>query len=82
MKLVKDNQSAWETYRVEEFPNWGIEKIDRGAWYVFHQWGSQRVYMYAAGAIYGRGIGKEKAIRFLKKKIEDNRGRIIEAVTA
>jgi len=77
MKLVKDNASAWETYRVAEFPNWGIEKIDRGAWYIFRQWGKERFYIYRNIDPYGKGVGKDKAIAYLKELIAEHRANII-----
>lgn len=77
MKLIKDTASAWETYRVEEFPLWGIEKIDRGAWYIFRQWGGERIYLYQRDKTFGRGIGKERAIALLREEIERHRANII-----
>lgn len=77
MKLIKDTASAWETYRVEEFPLWGIEKIDRGAWYIFRQWGGERIYLYQRDKAFGRGIGKERAIALLREEIEKYRANII-----
>lgn len=76
MKLIKDTASAWETYRVEEFPLWGIEKIDRGAWYIFRQWGGERIYLRQEGDL-GRGLAKDKAIALLREEIEKYRANII-----
>ena len=77
MKLIKDKASAWETYRVEEFPLWGIEKVDRGAWYIFHQWGGERIYLYQRDKAFGRGIAKERAIALLREEIEKHKANII-----
>jgi hypothetical protein len=57
---------------VEGYP-FGIEKIDRGAWYAFHLWGRDRIYLMTEGE------GKEKAKAILEKKLEDYKARIIVA---
>lgn len=75
MKLIKDETSVWETYLVEGYP-FGIEKIDRGAWYPFQLWGGRRIYLET------QGTGKERAKAFLAGKVEDYKSRIIVAVTA
>jgi hypothetical protein len=75
MKLIKDEASAWETHFVEGYP-FGIEKIDRGAWYPFQLWGKRRIYLET------KGMGKEKATAILKEKVEDYKARIIVGVTA
>lgn len=77
MKLIKDTASAWETYRVEEFPLWGIEKVDRGAWYVFRQWGGERIYLRQRESEYARGVAKDKAVALLGEEIERHRANII-----
>jgi hypothetical protein len=75
MKLIKDEASAWETHLVEGYP-FGIEKIDRGAWYPFQLWGKRRIYLET------KGMGKEKAVAILKVRLEDYKSRIIEGVSA
>ena len=75
MKLIKDETSAWETHLVEGYP-FGIEKIDRGAWYPFQLWGKRRIYLET------KGMGKEKAVAILKVRLEDYKSRIIEGVSA
>ena len=75
MKLIKDETSAWETHFVEGYP-FGIEKIDRGAWYPFQLWGKRRIYLET------KGMGKEKAVAVLKVRLEDYKSRIIEGVSA
>lgn len=75
MKLIKDETSAWETHLVEGYP-FGIEKIDRGAWYPFQLWGKRQIYLET------KGMGKEKAVAILKVRLEDYKSRIIEGVTA
>jgi hypothetical protein len=75
MKLIKDEASAWETHLVEGYP-FGIEKIDRGAWYPFQLWGKQRIYLET------KGMGKEKAVAILKVRLEDYKSRIVEGVSA
>jgi hypothetical protein len=77
MKLIKDENSAWETYRVADFPLWGIEKIDRGAWYLFREWGGERIYLYQRDKAFGRGISKSKAIALLTKEMEEHKSKII-----
>lgn len=77
MKLIKDKASAWETYRVADFPLWGIERLDRGAWYIFRQWGGERIYLYQRDRAFGRGISKAKAISLLAQEIEDHKSKII-----
>jgi len=72
MRYIKDSNSVWETYMVEGYP-FGIEKIDRGAWYAFHLWGRDRIYLMTEGE------GKEKAKAILEKKLEDYKARIIVA---
>jgi hypothetical protein len=79
MKLIKDEASAWETYRVAEFPLWGIEKIDRGAWYIFRQWGGERIYLRQWSDAYGRGVSKSLALSTLREEIKKHRESIIEA---
>jgi hypothetical protein len=80
MKLIKDEKSAWETYRVADFPQWGIEKIDRGAWYIFREWGKERIYLYQRDKAFGRGIGRARAIELLAQEIEDHKSKIIVSV--
>jgi hypothetical protein len=75
MKLIKDETSAWETHFVEGYP-FGIEKIDRGAWYPFQLWGKRRIYLET------KGMGKEKAVAILKIRLEDYKSRIVEGVSA
>ncbi len=75
MKLIKNEASAWETYFVEGYP-FGIEKIDRGAWYPFQLWGGCRIYLVT------KGMGKEKATAILRERVEDYKARIIVGVTA
>ena len=75
MKLIKDEASVWETHYVEGYP-FGIEKIDRGAWYPFQLWGKRRIYLET------KGMGKEKAVAILKVRLEDYKSRIIEGVSA
>ena len=75
MKLIRDEKSAWETHLVEGYP-FGIEKIDRGAWYPFQLWGKRRIYLET------KGMGKEKAVAILKERLEDYKSRIVEGVTA
>jgi hypothetical protein len=75
MKLIKDETSAWETHLVEGYP-FGIEKIDRGAWYPFQLWGKRRIYLDT------KGMSKEKATAILKERLEDYKSRIVEGVTA
>ena len=75
MKLIRDEKSAWETYLVEGYP-FGIEKIDRGAWFPFQLWGRERIYLDT------KGTGKEKAKAFLEIRVEDYKSRIIVGVTA
>jgi len=70
MKLIKDNASAWETYMVEGHP-FGIEKIDRGAWYAFHLFGKNRIYLET------NGMGKERAKALLAHALKDYKARII-----
>jgi hypothetical protein len=73
MKLVKDTASVWETHLVEGYP-FGIEKIDRGAWYPFQLWGTRRIYLET------KGIGKEKAVAILKVRLEDYKKRIVTGI--
>ena len=73
MKLIKDTASAWDTYLVEGYP-FGIEKIDRGAWYAFQLWGSRRIYLDT------KGVGKDKAIKLMNEKLEDYKSRIVVAL--
>jgi len=75
MKLIKDETSACETHYVDGYP-FGIEKIDRGAWYPFQLWGNRRIYLET------KGMGKEKATAILKDAVEDYKARIIVGVTA
>jgi hypothetical protein len=75
MKLIKDEKSAWETYLVEGYP-FGIEKIDRGAWFPFQLWGGRRIYLDT------KGTGKERAKAFLEEEIREYESRIIVGVTA
>lgn len=75
MKLIKDEASAWETHLVQGYP-FGIEKIDRGAWFPFQLWGGRRIYLDT------KGMGKDKATALLAEKVADYKSRIIEAVTA
>ena len=75
MKLIKDKTSAWDTYMVEGYP-FGIEKIDRGAWYAFRLWGKDRIYLDT------KGVGKDKAIALLAPALEDYKSRIIEGIPA
>ena len=75
MRLIKDESSVWETHFVEGYP-FGIEKIDRGAWYPFQLWGGRRIYLET------KGMGKEKAAAIVKERLEDYKSRIIEGVTA
>lgn len=75
MKLIRDEKSAWETHLVEGYP-FGIEKIDRGAWYPFQLWGGRRIYLET------KGMGKEKATAILKERLEDYKSRIVEEVSA
>lgn len=70
MKLIKDTASVWETHLVEGYP-FGIEKIDRGAWYPFQLWGKQRIYLDT------KGTGKEKAMAVLRIRLEDYKSRIV-----
>jgi hypothetical protein len=70
MKLIKDTTSAWDTYMVEGYP-FGIERIDRGAWYAFHLWGRDRIYLDTVG------VGKAKAIALLEEKLESYKSRIV-----
>ena len=75
MKLIKNTASAWETYLVDGYP-FGIEKIDKGAWYVFHLWGKNRIYSDT------RGTSKARAIELLTQELETYKENIIMAVTA
>jgi UDP-galactopyranose mutase len=75
MKLIKDEASVWETHIVEGYP-FGIEKIDRGAWYPFQFYGKRRIYLSY------KGMGKEKAAAILKERLEDYKSKIIEGVSA
>ena len=75
MRLIKDESSVWETHLVEGYP-FGIEKIDRGAWYPFQLWGGRRIYLET------KGMGKEKATAILKERLEDYKSRIVEGVSA
>jgi hypothetical protein len=75
MRLIKDEASVWETHLVEGYP-FGLEKIDRGAWYPFQLYGKRRIYLSY------KGMGKEKATAILKEKVEDYKARIIVGVTA
>lgn len=75
MKLIRDEKSAWETHLVEGYP-FGIEKIDRGAWYPFQLWGGRRIYLETKGMV------KEKATAILKEHLEDYKSRIVEGVSA
>lgn len=75
MRLIKDSNSAWETYLVEGYP-FGIEKIDRGAWYAFKLWDNRRIYLMT------KGEGKEKAKAVLESALENYKARIIVGVTA
>ena len=75
MKLIKDEASAWETHLVQGYP-FGIEKIDRGAWYPFQLWGRERIYLDT------QGMSKARAVALLEKRLEDYKSRIVEAVTA
>jgi len=75
MKLIKDTASAWETYMVEGYP-FGIEKIDRGAWYAFKLFGKDRIYLDT------KGMGKERAKALLSHELEGYKSRIITAITA
>lgn len=77
MKLIRDKESAWETYRVAGFPLWGIEKIDRGAWYVFREFGGNRIYLKQWSEAYGRGVSKAAAIALLSAEIESHKSKII-----
>ena len=70
MKLIKDTASVWETYMVEGYP-FGVEKIDRGAWYAFELWGKNRIYLDT------KGVGKDKALALLADKLEDYKSRIV-----
>lgn len=72
MKLVKDPNSVWETHMVEGYP-FGLEKIDRGAWYAFQLWGKNRIYFMT------KGEGKEKAKLVLEERLNDYKKRIIVA---
>jgi len=73
MKLIKDTASAWDTYLVEGYP-FGVEKIDRGAWYAFQLWGGRRIYLDT------KGVGKDKAIELMAHKLEDYKSRIVVAL--
>lgn len=73
MKLIKDEASVWETHLVEGYP-FGIEKIDRGAWYPFQLWGKQRIYLDT------KGTGKEKAMAVLRIRLEDYKSRIVVGI--
>jgi hypothetical protein len=75
MRLIKDEASVWETYLVEGYP-FGLEKIDRGAWYPFQLWGKRRIYLET------KGMSKEKAAAILKVRLEDYKSKIIVGVTA
>jgi hypothetical protein len=75
MKLIKDTASAWETHLVEGYP-FGIEKIDRGAWYPFQLWGNRRIYLET------KGMSKEKATAMVKDRLENYKSRIIEGMSA
>lgn len=70
MKLIKDKASVWETYLVEGYP-FGLEKIDRGAWFPFQLWGGKRIYLDT------KGTGKDKAKALLVERVEDYKSRII-----
>jgi len=72
MRYVKDPNSVWETYMVEGYP-FGIEKIDRGAWYAFHLWGRNRIYLMT------KGEGRERAKAILEESLNDYKARIIVA---
>jgi len=72
MKYIKDSNSVWETYMVEGYP-FGIEKLDRGAWYAFHLWGRDRIYLMT------KGEGKERAKAILEERLNDYKTRIIVA---
>lgn len=75
MKLIKDKASVWETHLVEGYP-FGIEKIDRGAWYAFQLWGNRRIYLMTEGK------GKDKAVAVVEQAVEDYKARIIVGVPA
>lgn len=75
MKLIKDTASIWETHLVEGYP-FGVEKIDRGAWYAFQLWGNRRIYLMT------KGEGKDKARAIVEQAVEDYKARIIVGVTA
>jgi hypothetical protein len=75
MKLIRDTASAWETHMVEGYP-FGIEKIDRGAWYAFKLFGKDRIYLDT------KGTSKAKAIELLTVSLENYKSRIITAITA
>ena len=75
MKLIKDSASAWDTYLVDGYP-FGIEKIDRGAWFAFKMFGKNRIYLEA------NGMGRKRAEALLAVALEDYKSRIITAVEA
>jgi hypothetical protein len=72
MKYVRDTDSVWETHLVEGYP-FGIERIDRGAWYAFQLWGKNRIYLMT------KGEGKEKAKSILEQRLSDYKARMIVA---
>jgi hypothetical protein len=75
MKLIKDSASAWDTYLVDGYP-FGIEKIDRGAWFAFKMFGKNRIYLET------NGMGRKRAEALLAVALEDYKSRIITAVEA
>ncbi len=72
MKYVRDINSVWETHLVEGYP-FGIERIDRGAWYAFQLGGKDRIYLMT------KGEGKERAKAVLEERLSDYKARIILA---
>lgn len=76
MKLIKDENSVWETHFIEGFP-FGIEKIDLRDYVVFRLFGSRRIYLREDGF-----TSKEQALAYLVPVVENYSNSIITAITA
>jgi hypothetical protein len=75
MKLIKDSESAWETYMIEGYP-FGIEKIAPRDYVVFRLWGSRRVYLRDEGF-----TSKAQALAYLAPIVDHYERSIIRAIT-
>ena len=75
MKLIKDSESAWETYMIEGYP-FGIEKIATRDYVVFRLWGARRVYLRDEGF-----TSKAQALAYLSPIVDQYESSIIRAIT-